>query len=1276
MGIRGFFINIFNPKKYSFGDVTESEINIFENCEINERPLFEVNEHWFETLFVKHYTKDIQSKYDSSLFVDQDKGKASNLLNEIKFNTDHYSLYKNELRILIEWLDKFPIEYQELKDFLAGESIKINIESKQYIQLEILLHKIESIKGSANEQKAILESGINSINTSLPLIVFDDYEHSHGFNSKKIGEYEDDLKFINQKTSEEYPIEIVFRRQSQILQQIRSLNLMEVDFFNRIKLIHGKAGMGKSNISAFLVNSLKDDNHPVILIKAKDFRGNPDEFNRILIEQLLVPINYSIEEVLDNLNTYGKTLAKRVVLIFDGLNETTFANEGFSKIWEKNFDTFIQLLSNYKFIYLVTTLRTSYISRIWSNNQIPYSNFELSGFNNSNIELVVSKYFEHYKITFNQLNIDDIFYFKTPLLIDLYCQMLNPSKLVEVKAIFGLHGFKDVFEKYILNLSQKVKQKLGLGTIDQVNDGIDRCSDAMINNLEANIPIMNFHSLMQNQNVINVHDTIGNEILSEYLIYLDENHNGRDVVIHTQQEVGGYLLAKKLIQKHGSIDEIVNTEFFINKIIGTIEPTHQLKDDILKFLVLESDVDSLLFKRYISNPIIKKFTLITLKTEKSNLKTTALQVIINGTLTNKEYINEILDGFRTTFFDIESPLNFNFIKSQLTFLNNNDFEYTWTKLIYDNYYEIDRLVSQILKDEIVLDKIENEKLIIDFLIWVLETTIRKLRDQVTIILFEYFNKYPHLIFHKVFEYANIDKPYIYERLVSICYGICLQRQNDDGFINSLLKVNIDRIYNLQFGQNPTNPKYNYIVVDSIKHLVDLAMYKEIFTVSEAEIDNFNNYKFTIDSWFEIKEYDIEKVKEIYLHWTLSDNPEPLRGDFVHYTIPRLEKRGNENRLTNTANIYRQILNLGYIPNQTELSKTELKFKNGESLYGVEDKIDRLGKKYSWMSFFDYAGHLLNEGKLDVWQEEDSEYKNSYSRLGDIEIEITNPKPITFNEKLYLHDLFSHIDESQNWVYEPMYDTLLNLFENKEFTMLSGFINQRQSESYDNRSFLLIDSFFIKKESISGNIDDILGREFDWKDDATTSRNSLSKVYFGELYWADNIPIAVLNQKDLPLEIVEEIERMITPHDIINYPEKYKKEDLNKFVKIIKKKRISFEFEQSLIDYLWESNSKVIPSISSTIPNTNIGKQMGLKADTKNLQILDKNNILAHKSFDFEEDYYSQNFEYFRTELLLEYMKINNYLLVYQVKQHSYDRNSGDGTGDFRGMRFFLSSLNK
>lgn len=1236
----------------------------------------DINQSWIQSLFDKHYTKDIQSKYNPSLFVDQDRGKASKLLNEIRFTPSQYAEYTNELRILNEWIEKFPVEYQELKDFLAGEGIETNTDSKQYLQLELLLSQIDEIKGKVNEQKTIFESGINNEVKSLPLINIEGLQHAHGFDSRRLEEYEDDLKFIKQVASEEYPIAIVFRRQTEILNQIRLLNSMKNDFFSRIKMIHGKAGMGKSNISAYLTNTLKEENHPVILIKAKSFDGNPDEFYKILMEQLNVPNNYSIEEVLEKLDHYGKTNNRRVVLIFDGLNETTFAHEGFSKIWEKNLDPFIEILSNYKFIYFIATLRTSYISRIWSNNLIPYSNFELSGFNNSNLRLVVDRYFEHYKIVFDQLNENDIFYFKTPLLIDLYCQMLNPTKENEVEAIFGLNGFKDVFERYILNLSEKVKQKLGLGTVNQIDDGFDRCSNTMLANLEANIPLMEFHSLMQNQNVVKVIGTIGNEILSEYLIYLDENHNGRDVVIHTQQEVGGYLLAKKLIQEHGSIDIIVNTDFFTNKLIGAVEPTHQLKDDILKFLLIESDENSLLFQQYINNPIIKKFTLITLQTEKINPKTLSLQQKLDGKLISRDDINQLINGFSTYLLDPQSPLNFNFVKIQLINLNNNDFEYTWTKSIYDNYYAFNTLITEISRGEIKIDELENKELIIELFIWTLESTIRELRDQVTITLLDYFNKFPQEIFDRVLEYANINKSYIYERLVSICYGVCLRNQNNNEFINTFLKENICRIYNLQFGENPTNPKYNYIVIDSIKHLVDLALHKGIFILPKNEIDNFNNYKFTIEDWFKINDSDIEKVESIYLHWTLNDNPDPLRGDFVHYTIPRLEKRDGDNRLKNTANIYRHILNLGYIPNNNELSKSETKFKNGESIYEIKDKIDRLGKKYSWMSYFDYAGYLLKESRLNIWQEDDSEFQKHYERLGDVEIEITNPKPKIYHEKLTDIDLFAHKDNTQYWVCKPMYESLSSLFENKEFRLLSGFINQRESESYDSRSFLLIESFFVKKDSITGNIEEIFGREFDWRDDVITSRSSLSKVYFGELYWADNIPVASINSKNIPLFEEEEIDYMVKPLDPIHYPDEYKYEEINKIVKRKQNKQIYFELEPTLIDYIWESNSKVILTVSSTIPNTNIGKKMELRADTSNLQILDNNNILAHKSFNFEENYYAQNFEYFRTDLLTEYMKMNNYLLVYQVKQHTYDRNSGDGTGDFRGMQFFISSLNK
>lgn len=1259
------------PRKGNyFKNISNSVITII------NRTNFEINEIWFNNLFVKHYTKDIQAKFNSDLFVDQDFGQAANLLSEIKFETRKINQYKNELRILFDWLVQFKTEYQELKNFLINEKIEINIASKQYEQLELLMQKIDSIKLQIEGQNIIIANGTTADEISLPKIDFD-YEYGYGFDFRRMEEYKDherNLIFLNEKPSEDYPVSVVFRRQSQILRQISTLNSLDSDFFNRVKIIHGNAGMGKSNISAFVVNSLKEENHPAILIKAKDFRGNPDEFNRIFMEQLLVPTGYSIEEILEKINEYGKSLNKRVVLIFDGLNETTFANEGFSKIWENSFDNFIGLLGNFKFIYLVATLRTSYVSRIWNDNQIPYSNFELSGFDSNNLQLVVRRYFDNYKITYNKFKIEDIFYFKTPLLIDLYCQMLNPKKEVEVEAIFGLHGFKDVFEKYIFNLAQKAKQKLSLLTIDQVNDGISRCSTAMINNVEANIPIVDFYSLMQGQHVINVNDTIGHEILSEYLIYLNENHNGRDVVIHTQQEVGGYLLAKKLINDSGSVDNVLQTNFFKTKIIGTVDPLHQLKDDILKFLLIEASANSQIYD--IDNYAIKQFTLITLQTEKINAKTLELRKRFSNNLNSKVGINGILNGLDSNFFNPTSLLNFAFIKEHLLLLDNNLFEFTWTKFIYDNHYQIIILLNKIYDRELLNENSEERELLIDFLILLFETTIREFRDQVYVLLLNFYSNNPELIFEKVIQYSSLNKPYVYERLISICYGVTLLHQNNAEFVNTILKSYVNKLYELQFGKNPKNPVYNYIVVDSIKHLVDFAIFKDIYEVNEGEKEDFNNYRFQLNSWFNTDDDDRKIVSNIFVRWSLSDDPDPLRGDFVHYTIPRLEERDSGNRLDNVANIYKRIIQLGYSQEIENLSTQEIKFRRGEAIYGVENKIDRLGKKYSWISFFDYAGYLLKNGRLKVWSNDDSEDKKYYTRLGDVDIEISNPKPTVYSEKLTDIDLFAHATQNQNWVYTELYDSLNSLYENDDFTLLSGFINQRPNESYDSRSFLIVESFFIKKESISEDIYDIMDRNFIWRDDVVNNNSSLSNIYFGELYWADNIRINEMDWKNLPLIEEEDVDYIVKPLDFIYYPDLYQEDDVGKRIKRKRNKQISFEYEPTIIGYLWESDSKVIPTISSTIPSANIGKQLGLKADVANLQILDKNNTLAFKSFDFTENYYDQTFEYFRTDLLKEYMEHNNFLLVYQIKQHTYDRNAGDGTGDFRGMKFFLSELSK
>jgi len=1236
------------------------------------RAPLKINTEWFDKLYSTHYTKDLQAKFNKNLFVDQDNGRARELLNGIKLNHDYWATYLNELRILGEWIESFSIEYFELLGLLGSEGIEIDDESQEARQIELLYHRRDEIFKTIDTQKAIIDTGIVPPEANLPVMNNEGLEIAVGFNFDTINDPTEEHRFIATEPSNTYSVIIVFRRLSEIVTQLRLVNNLFPQQFQKVKIIHGNAGMGKSNISAYITTELRDSDHPVIIIKGKSFDGDPDLFDVILMRALNVPDNYTLTEVLDKINSYGKSFDKRVTIIFDGLNETSTSNDGFSKIWEKHLDRFIEVLSGYEFIYLVATLRTSYIPRIWVENDIPYPNFPLRGFTNRNMMNVTVKYLNEYKITYDTIGPEDIFYFKTPLFLDLYCKMLNPDKAFPVTAMFGLNGFKEVFEKYILNLSNSIKLKLALISTVQVKEGMERCSQAMLEELMAHIPILDFYSFMEGKKVDRITGTIGAEVLGEYLIYLKENILGNDVVTYTQQEVGGYLLAKLLIKQHGSVETVLQSNFFLNHIISATGPLHQLKDDILKFLLLESDETSLFYTNYLNHPTVKQYSIITLQTEKSTDKTIAIRTQLHGKITTKTEINQLLQGFETYFFDVQSPINFTFIKDQLLVLDSNESEYTWTKYIYDNIYDINILVNRYLREE--LSDSKEDAITVEFIIWLLETTLRDLRDKVSIILVRYFEKYPGLIFCKVEEYSKSGRLYIYERLVLICYGVCLRLQNDTGF-NLILKDQVDKIYNLQFGSAPNAPTYNYIVIDSLKHIIDLAIYKGIFTLPKASHNTFKNYKFQAEEWLSLNEEDYDIVRSISLEWTLSDNPDPLRGDFVHYTISRLEDRNQANRLKNVANIYKRILNLGYKPNNLELSKEEKNFSKGEPLLDYKGKIDRLGKKYSWLAYFDYAGYLLNNGRLDVWQEEDSSFGKHYERLGDIQVEITNPSPVIFNEKIYQIDLFAHQTDIEDWVYRPMYNSLESIYEDRGYTLLQGFINQRQDESYDNRSFLLIESYFVKKDDIQDKIKQITDKSFDWKDDLTQP-GTLSKVYFGELYWADTIPTLTPNDKNLPTDDEITIDYRIKPLDPLHFPDKYKREDVGKIINKKVKNHIHFEYEPTIIEYLWESDSKAIPSVSTKVPNTNLGKEMKLKADTKNLQIIDQDSNLAHKTMEYCEDFYSQNYEYLRSDLLLAYMEKNDYLLMYQIKQHTFDRKAGNGTGDFRGMEFFFSSLNR
>lgn len=1252
------------------------------------REYFDITPDWFNQIFTKHYSKEVSSKYIPKLFVDSGR-IAEEMYGEITNVDKHIRPFLNEIRILKDWFSQFINEYKELQLLLEKQKITVNQASSQHIQLELLKSKNEYFNDIIKTYKEVLEAKNLNIILSLNKIENVGLELATDFKISKLEEYLPKDKYLNKAPNPDdvYTVEIVFKRLQLIISQVSSIKIFLDRFQRQVTIIHGNAGMGKSNISYHLAGKLQSNNLPVVFIQAKSFRGSPDEFEKIFMRELNVPDNYQLSEVLDRLNEYGIIYNIRIPIIIDGLNETTFAHEGFSLLWKNSLDDFIIDLKEYKNIFFIATLRTSYIERIWNDNTIPYYKKELTGFDEEVLEPVVKTYFDYYKITYDEIDQSDIYYFRTPLFLDLYCKMLNSSRSFEVPALLGIKGYSQVFELYKTDLATKIKYKLNLPSIEVITDGIKRSSIAFLESLNAQLKLADYYTHTQNKPIedININASFAYYILEEYLIYIRDSVPGlhEDVVLHTQQEVGGYLLAKQLLETHGTIENVVNSDFYKKHLVG--EDLHQLKDDILNFLITFSIDNNDYITQYSMDNELQTQLWRKLQVEPTSVANDAFTTELLRKIEYPSQFSIFLYNSRISFLFDNSSINFSPIVPLLKSIKEMNFEMTWTKFIYENHFNWDNYLGEFSEDIKILEPgleiTKTDNLRLELAIWLLETTIRDLRDKVTAVLLEFSVKYPKYIFEKIFEYSTVPRAYIYERLTAICYGVCLRKQNDNDFIYGLFKEQVQTIYNLQFGNEPAAPSFNYIAIDSLKHIVDLAIYKGVFTIEEQELDLLKSYNFNpIEQWQAATEDHVNYVTSIVNSWHNSADSDPLRGDFVHYTIPRLQERGEAGpgyRLTATANIYKRIIDLGYITKDgfESSDKKENDFYFGNKPNGFEGKIDRLGKKYSWMAFFDYAGHLLNQGLLNVWQGEEGD--KVYNRLGDVEVEVSNPKPLILEDKLFNFDLLQHKNNKESWTEKPLYEESKLIwnqdFKEGNFTLVKGYLEQRPDKSYDVRTFLLIESFLVRKDDIIGKEESIINRNLDWRNDINIGE-SLSNVYFGELYWADNIPDLKSESGSIPTELEEKVEYTLTMRDIISSDD-YEGKSVGDTVTETVKSRVSFEIEPTNTEFMWESSSNIFKTLRGNIPSANLGKYLMLNADAENFQILDEVGNLAFKSYEFEDpDLIKQELDYLRTDLLKKYMDDNGLVLMYQIKQHTYDRITGTGNGDFRGMQFFFPHL--
>lgn len=1239
--------------RISFKSISNASINLY----LTVRSVkFFVDASWLISIRHMYYGPEMKAKYISSLHQNHEF-EEQHLQDVVNFP----DWVKRGLRIIErakQDLNAFREKYNSFNAKITADGIKIiNKHHPVIINGTTLANELESIEEELEYNwkllslagYKVLESveNLRSVDFQLAAPLPDRISYKDIFDKGPVSNHFMLTEFVNSYNRTQTSLTIVNRWINDFVKN------------RNHKIIAGIAGTGKTHTLGYLIQEIDKQGDYTIFLNARSFDGDEVELSRRFHNRLFIPEGYNLRDTLERLNKFAKKKHRRLFIIFDALNETTTTSLGFSPIWGRELQHFINLASEFPYLYVICTVRTSYLEEIW--NVLPEKVATLRGITRrEDTQQMCKKYFDYYKIEATNLDTADVSVFDIPLMLDLFCKLTNGDREKQKTITLDGRTYQQIFEGYIQQLVKDVQKRRKLVADSLIYEGLHNCSGGFMENIEAILPLKDFIGFFDaDGHGVNIDKSIAYPMLEGSLVFIKERSGPRkEIVKHTQQLIGGYLLAVYLIEKYPEAAPLLASPEFLEKIDGKVpELRHQLRLDVMKFLVI--------FRPEVVNAITEKTAFQEGWWYLYNGYENDSQQFPQQLLTNPlslEISPYVLQISMNRWLEHGHPYNFNFIARYLAKFDTWESDINWTFFIYMNAdLFFDFVEEEISKLE--ADNFDDQRgnIVAELIALLTATTIRELRDKATAYLVKYGTRYTLRLLEIAKLASTLKDSYVYQRVIHALYGSVLIRQHEPAFIQEQLPQIAETLFRFQFSADATHPVYDYIVIDSIKHLLDLAVYKGVWTSSDEDLEHVSRFSVrNLPAWVPPS----EEMKNLVTESDERDPPEPIGMDFAIYTIPRLVESGEYDlRSIAVANVLNRAYELGFkIADDALLNDENFKslyFGNNVGRYG---KVDKLGKKYNWKAYFDYAGKLLQQGNLDVYKTF-GDPTSGYNRLGDVEIDISTPNPnYTISERFFNEIMIPAGNRPEGWQMEEKVENiephLVREFDGVSYVMLKGVVEQRVNEGYKVRSFVMVESCFVKKSQDFDRLkDEICPQTFSWDRDLHLSPAYDSSVYFGEYYWCDNQVDGDIDHYSVKTGRQTIVKRKVRSRDLFNDIFGFTMDDVGREVDFTVDEFIGFEGEPTLIQYLNESGSQAFKGFSMYIPTAKMGKYLGLKADPSSGLIVDDELQPCLITVDYEQDLIKNEATYMRADLLKKYMDDHGYAVMYQNKQHSYDVNT-------------------